>query len=182
MTVLTMPVVPALSGRSTTRARARVACSRSPRSARRVGSAGPDSPYRVAERVVPVQLKTCRNRNLAPSRECELDGGICMEPRGGERRHGAIFIADEEFDFGAAEYDALGAPVHDTFDDLPVRSARLIADNAADELVVDHVMNHRPFRRSRHDDGESMAGHAVSVERFLHGESGAEDRDGAQAS
>ncbi len=68
-----------------------------------------------------------------------------MERRGRERRHGAVFIADEEFDFGATEYDALGAPIDDTCDDLAVRSARLIADNAADELVVDHVMNHRPF-------------------------------------
>ena len=60
---------------------------------------------------------------------------------------------------------------------VDVRRPGLVADDPEDQLVVDHVVHERAVVALGHEHVEPVRAQPVGVERLLHGEPGAEQRD-----
>lgn len=78
--------------------------------------------------------------------------GLSVKACSGEYRYRAVRLADEQFDFGAAEDDALSAGVNETCDDLLVCSAGFVPHDPATQFVVDDAMDHLALWRVGDED------------------------------
>src|SRR5690349_22544210 len=83
-------------------------------------------------------------------------GGVRVQKRGIECRHGRIACTDEHRDLRAAENDSARAAFDEVVDDPPILGARCVDDSADAKLVVDDPMNRVPISRDGYDDVESV--------------------------
>jgi hypothetical protein len=67
--------------------------------------------------------------------------GFDVQLSGWENGHRAVGLADQKFDLGAAEDDAMRAVGDELGDDVAVGVARFVADDAASQLIVDHLVH-----------------------------------------
>jgi hypothetical protein len=86
------------------------------------------------------------DRKLALS-DRYLDGGLGVQARGVESGNRDVGGVQQQLDLGAAEDHRLSAALDHLIDGVDVPSARLFADDADDELLIDDVV-YRSARRS----------------------------------
>lgn len=82
-----------------------------------------------------------------------------------------VILIDQQHDFGATKYDPFGAPQPEFLDHLKVSDARSLTNLPADQLVIDHPVDHFPIvvLGDEHFEPE-FALKSVAIERLFHGE------------
>ena len=106
-------------------------------------------------------------------------GGGRLRVNPGSREHfdGAVFLADQQFDLGAAEDDAFGAVPGEGGDDVPVSLPGVLAERPHAQFLEDHAVHDLALRLIRDDHVDAEGLHPPLVEAVLHGEARAEQAE-----
>jgi hypothetical protein len=100
-----------------------------------------------------------------------------MAARRIEQRHVGIGLAHQQLDLGAAEDRALHAARDEAGDDRAIVGASSLDKVPEAQLVIDHTMHAFAVVRAGHEHGDAGGFYPLAVERMLHREARAEQRD-----